>query len=38
MASREEQSKMFSCVRWAWLYAQPTLDKAQSTADWAKVV
>ena len=34
MASREEQSKMFSCARLAWLYAQPTLDKAQSAVDW----
>ena len=29
----EEPSKMSSCARLAWLYAQPTLDKAQSTAD-----
>ena len=34
MATRGEQSKMSSCVRWAWLYAQPTLDKAQSAVDW----
>ena len=37
-ATREEQSKMSSCVRLAWLYAQPTLDKAHSTTDWVRGV
>ena len=29
---------MFSSVRLAWLYAQPTLEKARSTADWTRVI
>ena len=35
---REAPSKMTSRMRLAWLYAQPALVKAQSVADWAKVV